>query len=281
MTTAIFPELVGQKLCRLWVFDQDNFPSFTGNSLLAGALAWEFEDAMLVLSSPLRYLHCGQGSVMGDEAGSLYDMGFRVTLLSLEAADAWLSRFVGRTTVDAPYWRRMIGQRLRSVGLMSDSVQSSLTPWHIELVFSEEPLPCCVSYRQDLDGLIEARDSGKYFELSEIEVSSPKQAFGWLHPAAPLEFILGEQLWRSAQTSDWPFPVRKQLQISTQPDAFYRDTLSRALVARFQQHPRYRQRLQALQYPVRVKDVHEGVYAQVRSELGIQDLVTRLGACLE
>ena len=156
-----------------------------------------------------------------------------------------------------------MGQPLRSVDLMSDSVQSSLTPWNIELLFGEEVHPCSVVYRSDLDGLIEA-GSGERFELQQIEVSSPKQAFGWLHPAAPLEFILGEQMWRSAQMPDWPFAVRKQLQTSTQPDAFYRDTLSRALVTRFQQHPRYRQRLQALQYPVTVKGMPDGLLDELR-----------------
>ena len=273
MTTTIFPELVGQKLCQLWAFDQDNFPCSTSNSLLAGALAWEFEDAVLIFSSPLRHLHCTQGSVIGNEAGSLCDMGFRLTMLSFEDADAWLARFAGRTTVDAPHWRRLIGQRLNAVHLVSNH-PNQRQRWHMELVFNEVALPCQVTYRQDLDGLIEVCDSGDHFELREIEVSSPKQAFGWLHPAAPLEFILDEQMWRTAQMSDWPFSVRKQLQTSTQPDAFYRDTLSRALVARFRQHPRYRQRLQALQYPVTVKGVSEDVYAQVRSELGIQVLFT-------
>ncbi len=280
MTTAIFPELGGQKLTQLWAFDQDNVPRSTGNSLLAGALAWEFEDVMLVLSSPLRHLHCGQGSIMSDEAGSLCDMGFRVTLLPHEDADAWLARFIGRTTVDAPHWRKLIGQRLNAVHLVS-SYPNQRQRWHMELVFNEVALPCNIAYRQDLDGLIEVCDSGDHFELSEIEVSSPKHAFGWLHPATPLEFILGEQLWRSAQMSDWPFAVRKKIQVSQHPQEFYRHTLSKALVARFEQHPIYRQRLQALRYPVKVKDVPEGVYAQVRSALGIQDLVTRFGACLE
>lgn len=260
----IFPELVGQKLTQLWAFDQDNFPCSTSNSLLAGALAWEFENAVLIFSSPLRHLHCTQGSVIGNEAGSLCDMGFRLTVLSFEDADAWLARFAGRTTVDAPHWRRLIGQRLCGVGLMSESVQSIWQTWSLKLVFCHELHPRCVTYRQDLDGLIEARDSGKYFELSEIEVCSPKQTFGWLHPAAPLEFILGEQVWRSAQLSDWPFVVRKQLQTSEQPEAFYRDTLSRALVARFQQHPLHRQRLQALRYPVKVKDVPDGLLKELR-----------------
>jgi hypothetical protein len=263
MTTATFPELVGQKLNRLWAFDQDNFPSSTNNSLLAGVQAWEFDDAALVFSSPLRHLHFAQGSVLGNESGGLCDVGFRMTLLPLEDADAWLTRFAGRTTVDAPHWRRLIGQRLNAVHLVS-SRPNHWQQWHMELAFDEVALPCSVAYRQDLDGLIEVSDSDDHFELREIEVSSSKQAFGWLHPAAPLEFILGEQLWRSAQMSDWPFAVRKQLQVSEHPEAFYRDTLCKALVARFQQHPRYRQRLQALRYPVKVKDVPDGVFEALR-----------------
>lgn len=258
----IFPELVGQKLCRLWAFEQDNFPSSTNNSLLAGVQAWEFDDAVLVFSSPLRHLHSAQGSVFGSESGGLCDVGFRVTLLDSESTDAWLSCFVGRTTVDAPHWRRLIGQRLNDIRVVPNNANHHQR-WRMELAFSEEAQSCSVTYRTDLDGLIEASWESR-FELHQIEVSSPKQAFGWLHPAAPLEFILGEQMWRSAQMSDWPFAIRKQLQTSAQPDAFYRDTLSRALVARFQQHPRYRQRLQALQYPVTVKGIPDGLLDELR-----------------
>ena len=262
MPQTVFAELVGQRLCQLWAFDQDHFPDHTGQTLLAGAQAWEFEDAVLVFSSPVRHLHSTQGSIIGDDAGSLCDVGFRATLLALESADAWLSRFTGGSTVDASHWRRLIGQRLNAVNLAPNSA-GHRQRWRMELVFSEEAQPCSVVYRPDLDGLIET-SWGSRFELQRIEVSSPKQAFGWLHPAAPLAFILGEQMWRSAQTSDWPFSVRKQLQTSEQPDAFYRDTLSRALVARFQQHPRYRQRLQALQYPLTVKGIPDGLLDELR-----------------
>ena len=159
--------------------------------------------------------------------------------------------------MNASHWRRLIGQRLSAVHLVSNNA-GHRQRWNTELAFSKEAQPCSVVYRPDLDGLIEAGWGGR-FELQQIEVSSPKQAFGWLHPAAPLEFILDEQLWRSAQLSDWPFAVRKRLQVSERPQKFYRDTLCKALVARFQQHLRYRQRLQALRYPVTVQDVPEGV----------------------
>ena len=262
MPETAFHELAGQRLCQLWAFDQDRFPHHSGQTLLAGALAWVFEDAVLVFSSPLRHLHCSQGSVIGNAAGSLCDVGFRVTLLALDCADTWLSRFTGCIMVNASHWRRLIGQRLSAVHLVSNNA-GHRQRWNTELAFSKEAQPCSVVYRPDLDGLIEAGWGGR-FELQQIEVSSPKQAFGWLHPAAPLEFILGEQLWRSAQLSEWPFAVRKQLQVSEYPQEFYRDTLCKALMARFQQHPLYRQRLQALRYPVKVKDVPEGLLKELR-----------------
>jgi hypothetical protein len=270
MSQTVFYELAGQRLCQLWAFDQDRFPHHSGQTILAGGLAWVFEDAVLVFSSPLRHLHCTQGSIIGDDAGSLCDVGFRVTLLALDCADAWLSRFTGGTTVDAPQWRRLIGHRLSAVYLVSNNT-GHRQRWRMELVFSEEAQPCSVVYRPNLDGLIEAGRSGR-FELQQIEVSSPKQAIGWLHPAAPMAFILGEQMWRSAQMSDWPLAVRKQRQTSEQPDAFYRDTLTQALTARFRQWPVFRKRLLAVELPMHVKGVPAGVYEQVRERLRFSGL---------
>jgi hypothetical protein len=270
MPQTVFAELVGQRLCQLRVFDQDHFPPHSGQSLLAGGLAWVFEDVVLVFSSPLRHLHCTQGSIIGDDAGSLCHVGFRVTLLALDGADVWLSQFAGCTTVNAPQWRRLICQRLNAVHLVSNKA-GRRQPWRMELAFSEEAEPCSVAYRPDLDGLIET-SWGERFELQRIEVSSPKQAFGWLHPAAPLEFILGEQLWRSAQLSDWPLAVRKQRLTSEQPDAFYRETLIRALTARFRQWPVFRKRLLAVELPMYVTGVPAGVYEQVRERLRFSGL---------
>lgn len=270
MQQTVFAELVGQRLCQLWAYDQDHFPDHTGQTLLAGAQAWEFENAVLVFSSPLRHLHSTQGSIIGDDAGSLCDVGFRATLLALESADAWLSRFTGGSTTDASHWRRLIGQRLNAVHLVSNNA-GHRQRWRMQLDFSEEAKPCSVVYRPDLDGLIEA-GFGERFELQQIEVSSPKQAFGWLHPAAPLEFILGEQMWRSAQLSDWPLVVRKQLQVSEKPDAFYRDTLTQALTARFRQWLVFRKRLLAVELPMHVTGVPSGVYEQVRERLRLSGL---------
>ena len=270
MPQTVFAELVGQRLCQLWAFDQDHFPDHIGQTLLAGAQAWEFESAVLVFSSPLRHLHCAQGSVFGNESGDLCDMGLRVTLLALDGADVWLSQFAGGSTVDATHWRRLIGQRLSAVYLVSNNT-GHRHQWSMELAFSEEAQPCSVVYRPELDGLIEVGWGGR-FELQQIEVSRPKQAFGWLHPAAPLAFILGEQLWRSAQTSDWPLAVRKQLQVSEKPDAFYRDTLTQALTARFRQWLVFRKRLLAVELPMHVTEVPSGVYEQVRERLRLSGL---------
>lgn len=163
MPQTVYAELVGQRLCQLWAFDQDQFPDHTRQTLLAGAQAWEFESAVLVFSSPLRHLHCAQGSVFGNESGDLCDMGLRVTLLALDGADVWLSQFAGCIMVDIPQWHRLIGQRLNAVHLVSNNT-SHRQRWYMELVFSEEAQPCSVAYRPDLDGLIET-SWGNRFEL--------------------------------------------------------------------------------------------------------------------
>jgi hypothetical protein len=44
---------------------------------------------------------------------------------------------------------------------------------------------------------------------------------------------------------------------------FYRQTMHRALMARFRQSPRLQQRLLALRYPVQVKDVPHGLIEEI------------------
>ncbi|WP_146180943.1 hypothetical protein [Limnohabitans sp. 2KL-17] len=136
-------------------------------------------------------------------------------------------------------------------------------PWQLEFRFCTGR--CFrLQYRADLDASLQFAPASDQYTVDRIVVSSPEDAFGWLHPGSAYPFVLDEKFWRSAQVSDWPWPVRKQLQVSEKPDSFYRDTLGRALMARFQQHPRHWQRLQALQYPVRVKGIPDGLLDELR-----------------
>ena len=101
------------------------------------------------------------------------------------------------------------------------------------------------------------------YALNRIEVLGPDDDFGWLHPAAPLDFILDDQVWRSAKVADWPWSLRKALQSHQTPQAFYRETTQRALTARFRQRSLLLQRLLALRYPVQVKDVPDDLIEEI------------------
>ena len=124
-----------------------------------------------------------------------------------------------------------------------------------------------LAWRPDLDGCIEFAPAGQQHTIDSITVSRPTEAFGWLHPASSPPFVLDESCWRSAQVSDWPWPLRKALQSHQSPEAFYRGTLRRAFTARFKQAPLLRQRLLALRYPVQVQDVPDGLIQEVAAAL--------------
>lgn len=124
-----------------------------------------------------------------------------------------------------------------------------------------------LAWRPDLDGCIEFAPLGHRYVIDRIAINNPAEAFGWLHPAYQHPFALDENCWRSAQVSDWPWPLRKALQSHHEPEKFYREMLSRALAARFRQTPSLRQRLLALRYPVQVKDVPEGLIQELAAAL--------------
>jgi hypothetical protein len=128
----------------------------------------------------------------------------------------------------------------------------------------------CLTWRPDLDGCIEFAPAGQQHTIDSITVSSPTEAFGWLHPAYQHPFALDESCWRSAKISDWPWPLRKALQSHQTPGVFYRDTMRRALTARFRPTPLLRQRLLALRFPTQVKDVPDGLIEEIAEALRLE-----------
>ncbi len=124
-----------------------------------------------------------------------------------------------------------------------------------------------MTWRPDLDGCIELAPAGQQHTIDSIAVTSPADAFGWLHPAYQHPFVLDESCWHSAKISDWPWPLRKALQSHHEPERFYRETLSRALGARFRQTPSLRQRLLALRYPVQIDEVPDGLIQEIAAAL--------------
>jgi hypothetical protein len=265
LETLIGKPLTAIEVCEPWAKALTTEPASCQN--LAGALVLIFGNGhaavSLVCTSPLRHLHCPNGTVFGLASGDAVSLGYRITLC--DTADA----FVLRSAITSPQWtpwtrltHSATGQPLTRIDVATD--QRAVNPhcWGLDLTFASGQ--CLrLSYRLDLDGCIELAAPGQHVEIDRITVEGPEQDFGWLHPAVPVSFVLEEQVWRSAKVADWPHALRKALQSQQAPEVFYRQTMHRALMARFRQSPRLQQRLLALRYPVQVKDVPHGLIEEI------------------
>ena len=272
-----YTALAGQRLLRVEVFEpwsefssQRHAPK--GASLLCGALVMLFESAALICTSPLRYLHNQQGTQYGLPSGESVSLGYRVTICDSEDVKTLLPITFGMTS-GVEYRHTWMQSPLPAIDMVpteTSIVEVSRADgepaWGIELRFASG-LCYWLSYRPELDGNIELDVPGQHFDIDQIIVDGPEQDFGWLHPATPLDFILDDQVWRSAKVADWPLALRKAMQSHQAPEAFYRQTMHRALMARFRQTPLLRQRLLALRYPVRVKDVPDGLIEKIAQAL--------------
>ena len=93
-----------------------------------------------------------------------------------------------------------------------------------------------------------------------------KMEFGGLHPASAPPFFLEGQYWRTVHPRDWPWPFARVAQ-SQPAGGDYRDAMKLALLARFSQHNDLRRRLDALNLPVSVHGIPDGVIEEVRAAL--------------
>lgn len=236
-----------------------------GRSLLAGAIVLHFEQAAAVFMSPLRYSRCQRGTavdVLGD--GALSDLGYRFTLLDAEDATRWVLPYsLSRLTVDAESWLSPSRSSqppppLLLSAVLTDTVDRPSV--RLRLLHGDWHQ---LTYRPDLDGCTEFSPAGHHFHPAEpITVSSPQSEFGWLHPASPYPFALDDRCWRSAHPRDWPWPLPRVWR-SQPTDALYRDTMRRALLARFAQHDRLRPRLLALRRSVSVEGVPDSLIEEI------------------
>ncbi|ART55508.1 hypothetical protein CBP36_07110 [Acidovorax carolinensis] len=235
------------------------------SSLLAGAIALHFDQIAVVCTSPLRFMQSQSGTFIAvPGVDCMASLGYRLTLTTREDADLMLPSALSRKVIAPESWilsaDPIIGAAA-PVLLLTAMEQQSHATWAVKMRFLGESYT--LAWRPELDGSVEFAPSGHRHAIDRIAVNSPAEAFGWLHPAYQHPFVLDENCWRSAHASDWPWPLRKALQSHHQPGKFYRDTMRRALIARFRQTPRLRQRLLALRYPVQVKDVPDGLIEEI------------------
>lgn len=271
---AIFEELRGQRLTSILVHDpwdeaaplespQFRWPLF-------GAIALGFERHTLLLSSPLRYLRCQQGTRYGLADGSSVSLGFRALLCDAAQAEALVSWRLGLPSTDV-WW----GWQDNGMPVIGQTL--STAPWlclqppdrSATVLFDfGEGLRYLLEYRQDLDGAIEFAPDGVRSEPEPIEVSKPSRPFGWLHPRSIRGFVLDDLRWRD--TEHWPIEVRRQYRDVEPQGAVVLGLLKRAWLAYFRQYPDMGRRLLALRVPVRVADLPEGFVASVQAELAAE-----------
>lgn len=239
---------------------------------LSGALVFLFDRAALICTSPLRYLRHQQGTLYGLPSGATVSLGYRATVCEREDVAALLPITFGLPSGEEYWhsWRESalpaIGTTLTEAVIVGERGADGEPAWGIELRIAQGRR-YRLSYRPELDGSLELAAPGQHFSLDQIVVEGPEQDFGWLHPAVLLDFILDDQVWRTAKVADWPLALRKALQSHHAPEDFYRQTTRRALLARFRQRPFHLQRLLALRNPVHCSDVPDGLIEEVAAEL--------------
>jgi hypothetical protein len=162
-------------------------------------------------------------------------------------------------------WRRVNRSPLYDRRLTA--VQARLEPepgagWTLVLQF-DQLIEFHVRHRPDLDSALELTEPGRRTEVTVIEVSSPLSPFGWLHPAAPIPFVIGQQCWKTAAEKDWPLDIRKALRVHRSPDRLKHQVLLAAMRARFQQHHNWARRLRQVAYPVICSDCPTHIYEEL------------------
>jgi hypothetical protein len=267
----LFEQLLFQPLQKIELIDPwpGSIPGVAGASLLAGAMILHFDQTAVVCTSPLRYMRNQSGTTVAiPGTDSIVSLGYRLTLTPRDDADLMFPSCLHRRVIAPKKWMVSADPNAAPVAhvlLLAEVEQQSQAAWSLRMQFLGGSH--CLSWRPDLDGCIEFAPAGHQHTIDRIVVTSQDGAFGWLHPAYPHPFVLDESCWRSAQVSDWPWPLRKALQSYQATADFYHETLRRALTARFQQAPRLRQRFLALRYPVQVRDVPDGLIEEIAQAL--------------
>ena len=236
------------------------------DSLLAGAMAIHFADSALVFRSPLRFASCQTGTVIGvRSSGAPLTLGYRFDFVPSEDVDGLFAACEPRLSLTPEQWSGLshIG-RAESVFLLAD-LSCLGKAYFLRLRLLDRGW-CSVSYRPDLDGAIEFSPENARAEVPGFVVNSPSDEFSWLHPASEYPFVLDGQYWRTADPRDWPWPLARVWQSQLTSDG-YRRVMRAALLARFSQHDKLRRRLKAIQCPVTVTGVPDGLIEEVKALL--------------
>lgn len=254
-----FPDLLFREMTKIELIEPwrctGHAPGVVGRSLLAGAMALHLEDLALICTSPLRYLRSGLGTQLAAT------LGYRIHVVDSGEADLFLPSGSCRLTLASKDMQAhgLFGVEPPLVLLHGIHEGLNLSSINLRLMGRDW---FRLAYRHDLDGAIEFAPCGSRHQLTAINVTCPNDEFGWLQPASPHPFVLDGQYWRTAHPRDWPWPLAREWQSQPTSDGYQR-VMRAALMARFSQHDKLRRRLKAMQCPVTVAGVPEGLIEEV------------------
>ena len=261
-TLRAFDALIGRRLDAVRALS----PWSSSAHALSPSAAWQFQfgDLTLLCLSPLRLRSSQNGSTYGLDSGDWVSFGFRALLVDRETRSSMLVNAGQWSAWGESGWVRMhpvppLGHRLTMV----QACHTDVDGWVMEFIF-DGGAQYHLRYRLDLDGSLEFSELDVRHTIAAIDVLSPRQPFGWLHPAAPIPFVLADCCWTSAALPDWPFHLRRAMGNATNSEQLRRDTLLAAMRARFQQNQHWQRRLEHLAYAVICPDCPSDIYEALR-----------------
>ncbi len=265
-----FPDLFFRELTKIELIEpwrsSGRAAGVVGRSLLAGAMALHFGDLAFICTSPLRYLRSGLGTQLAaTDAKSMLSLGYRIHVVNSAEADLFLPSGSCRLTLASKDMQAhgLFGVEPPLVLLHGVHEGLDLSSINLRLMGRDW---FRLAYRHDLDGAIEFAPCESRHQLTAVNVTCPGDEFGWLHPASTQPFVLDGQYWRTAHPRDWPWPLAREWR-SQPASSEYRRVMKSALLARFSQHDKLRRRLKAMQCPVNVAGVPEGLIEEVAALL--------------
>lgn len=236
---------------------------------LFGAITLEFGDTALLFKSPLRYTRVRRDENFASfmAPGGLHKVttDYRAIMCDIDQLNFYRRMLQDRASETQPYFwqivlpesrhsllldnladlRRLYGQRMLGMTRVSDTV--------FELRFSGQDFPIWMSYREDLDGAIQVAWAGWNHHITEVVVTEPGHAFGWLHPDAPYPICVKGKHWpnsrRYIESATWE-ATRGQRDPRSEDKDVLLAIHEEALGLKFECYPHLARRFAAIRYPI-------------------------------
>jgi hypothetical protein len=266
-----FNPLLGRRLTAMSVFEpwRERGPPHIALPLF-GAITLEFGDMALFFKSPLRYARVGLNqnfaSFMAPGASRGIATSYRPIVCDMDQLGFYRRMLQNRAGETQPfYWqsvlpesrhslmldnlpdlRRLFGQTLLGMNRVSDTA--------FELRFTGQDFPLWSCYRSDLDGAIQVSWADWNHRITEVAVTEPDHAFGWLHPNAPYPICEMSRKWpnirRYIESATWEATLgQREIRCGDKEEVLLA-IHEAALRLKFEQHPTLARRFAAIHFSI-------------------------------